>query len=55
MIQLHHYSRTHSYQRLNRSSPEALDISSEVVTDIEGGSSTVVLSATSGPIILCPG
>ena len=32
--------------------PEALDISSEVVTDIEGGSSTVVLSATSGPIIL---
>ena len=32
--------------------PEASDISSEVVTDIEGGSSTVVLSATSGPIIL---
>ena len=32
--------------------PEALDISSEVVTEIEGGSSTVVLSATSGPIIL---
>ena len=31
---------------------EASDISSEVVTDIEGGSSTVVLSATSGPIIL---
>ena len=32
--------------------PEASDISSEVVTEIEGGSSTVVLSATSGPIIL---
>ena len=32
--------------------PEALDISSEVVTGIEGGSSTVVLSSTSGPIIL---
>ena len=32
--------------------PEALDLSSEVVTGIEGGSSTVVLSSTSGPIIL---
>ena len=32
--------------------PEASDLSSEVVTDIEGGSSTVVLSSTSGPIIL---
>ena len=52
MIRLHHYSRMHSYQRLSSEFPEAFDISSEVVTEIEGGSSTVVLSSPSGPIIL---